>query len=214
MARVSYRPFEDSDFEALVPVVRELWYPDDDPDVVSDECAVLEASIDFAHCLAISTFSQVALIDSIPSGIVLARAEGAAEPTLAAWAEVEQKFSRELQERLPEACESFQIWRDRVEAVDHGLVTGCDVPAGNEIVLLVAACSARGLGIGSVLFDAASLYFSEQDQRQAYLFTDTDCTWEFYEHRGMQRLATYRAHRDERHLLPHEMYVYGMDLSA
>ena len=58
------------------------------------------------------------------------------------------------------------------------------------------------MGIGSVLIDAATTYLTEEGARQAFLYTDTDCTWQFYEHHGFKRAGTYRSTREERRLLP------------
>ena len=46
----------------------------------------------------------------------------------------------------------------------------------------------------------------------AYLFTDSDCTWQFYEHLGFSR-ATAVAPADADELdLPDEMYLYRTEL--
>ena len=84
----------------------------------------------------------------------------------------------------------------------------------NEITLLAVSESARGMGIGSVLIDAATAYLAEGGANRAFLYTDTDCTWQFYENHGFKRASTYRSTREERRLLPRELYVYGLDLSA
>ena len=87
VSTVLYRPFEEDDFEPLVEIVRALWHDDDDvPDATF---GTLEATCDLAHCLSVSTFSQVALIDGEPRGIVLARSENDYSQDLARWADLE-----------------------------------------------------------------------------------------------------------------------------
>ena len=86
--------------------------------------------------------------------------------------------------------------------------------AWDQITLLAVSETTRGMGIGSVLLDAAASYVSSRGARGAFLYTDTDCSWKFYERRGLKRAAAYRASREERKLLPREMYLYGLDLSA
>ena len=47
--------------------------------------------------------------------------------------------------------------------------------------------SYRGKGIGKQLFQSALDYMKEQKLNTLYLFTDTSCNYEFYEHQGMIR---------------------------
>ena len=98
MAKVLYRPFEDSDFEPLAEVVRGFWHSDSD--LPSREYALAEASYDLAYLLGKSTFSQVALVDGVPSGIVLARADDANAAPLAHWAKTAASLDRSKRRSL------------------------------------------------------------------------------------------------------------------
>lgn len=213
MSTVLYRPFEDSDFEPLAKIVQEFWH--DDPHLPSRAYALAEASYDLANQLAKSTFSQVALVDGTPVGVVLARTEDPNAAPLAYWAERATKLDRTMAETEPAASERFHAWYDLAARIDAELVAPCDVPEQNEVTLLAVSAHTQGLGIGTVLFDAVSSYFAALGQLKVYLYTDSDCSWRFYERHGMKRLASYRPTREERNLsLPREMYVYGLDLSA
>ena len=112
------------------------------------------------------------------------------------------------------AARTFQTWYDGMRKVDERLLASSGLTLDNEITLLVVDPSAQGLGIGTVLFDAASSYYAALGDLKAYLYTDSDCKWSFYELRGMKRLGRYKSTREERSLLPREMYLYGLDLSA
>lgn len=213
MAKVLYRPFEDSDFEPLTEIVREFWH--NDSDLPSREYALQEASFDLAHLLAKSTFSQVALIDGKPCGFILARAEDPNPAPLAQWSETAAVLDRTMKETEPAANKRFHAWYDRMAQINARLCAQCDVPEQNEVTLLAVGSQAQGLGIGTVLFDAVSSYFASLGELKVYLYTDASCSWQFYERHGMKRLISYRPNREERSLsLPREMYVYGMDLSA
>ena len=76
--------------------------------------------------------------------------------------------------------------------VDERLLASSGLTLDNEITLLVVDPSAQGLGIGTVLFDAASSYYAALGDLKAYLYTDSDCRWSFYELRGMKRLGRYK----------------------
>ncbi len=213
MSKVLYRPFEDSDIESVAEMVREFWHSDSY--IPSVEYARDEAKLELSHLLARSTFSQVAVVNEEPMGIVLARSERESNAALAHWGEIADELSHTLPEAEPEAYAHFRSWYDRELEVDAELLEQSDMPDKNEITLLVVSPRAHGFGMGTVLFDAASSYFAALGEQKVYLYTDTDCTWSFYERRGMKRMATYRARREERNLsLPRELYIYGMDLSA
>ncbi len=212
VSTVLYRPFEDEDFEPLVEIVRTLWHNDDDvPDAAF---GTLEATCDLAHCLSVSTFSQVALIDGAPRGIILARSENDYNQDLSRWATIEAKSACAMDSYDAKAAHTFQTWYDGMRKVDERLLASSGLTLDNEITLLVVDPSAQGLGIGTVLFDAASSYYAALGDLKAYLYTDSDCRWSFYELRGMKRLGRYKSTREERSLLPREMYLYGLDLSA
>ena len=73
----------------------------------------------------------------------------------------------------------------------------------------------HGLGVGSVLLDAAVSYLSSRGATRAHLYTDSNCSWKFYELHGFKRAATHRANREERrHDMPRESFLYELDLTA
>ena len=50
---------------------------------------------------------------------------------------------------------------------------------------------------------------------RAHLYTDSNCSWKFYELHGFKRAATHRANREERrHDMPRESFLYELDLTA
>ena len=212
VSTVLYRPFEEDDFESLVEIVRALWH--DDVNVPDATFGTLEATCDLAHCLSVSTFSQVALIDGEPRGIVLARSENDYSQDLARWADLDADSASAMDSYDAEATRAFQTWYDGMREVDERLLASSGLTLDNEITLLAVDPSAQGLGIGTVLFDAASSYYASLGDLKAYLYTDSDCTWSFYEVHGMKRLGRYKSTREERSVLPREMYLYGLDLSA
>ena len=57
-------------------------------------------------------------------------------------------------------------------------------------------------------------YLAAEGASKAFIFTDTDCTWEYYEHRGMRRAAEQSFADDETRILPERMFVYEMDLEG
>lgn len=211
VSRVTYRPFIEDDFEEIARILQEAWHTD----VPSEEYGFLEACNDLAYSLSISSFSQVALVDGVPRGIVLARPEAKRVQQNKRWFTISEGYFRRMRALEPEAAASY--WRsiELTSAKNDKLLKASPYSAGaNEITLLAVSKLACGMGLGGVLIDAATAFLSEAGASKVFLYTDTDCTWQFYEHRGFKRAGSYRSTRDERRLLPKELYVYGLDLSA
>lgn len=208
VSRVTYRPFDEDDFNEIAAILQDAWHSG----APSPGYAFLEACCDLSHSLSISTFSQVALIDGSPRGIVLARSNSLRVPVSGRWRRSEEDFLEQMEASDPHACAA---WGHFVAAQDHayeGLLDKAKVPSANEITLLAVSSAARGLGIGGVLLDAASSYLASHGAARAFVYTDTDCDWPFYEKHGLKRAAAHRATRDERKILPKELYLYTLNL--
>ena len=65
------------------------------------------------------------------------------------------------------------------------------------------------------MLDAAVSHLSSRGATRAHLYTDSNCSWKFYELHGFKRTATHRANREERrHDMPRESFLYELDLTA
>lgn len=210
VSRVIYRPFDEDDFNALTSILKDTWHTY----ASNQEYNALEAACDLVHSLAISSFSQVVLVDDVPCGIVLARAEGDRLPHAERCDAAMQTFLKRMRELDSTATDEYLSFLDAEQRVNSRLLEQSGLARASQITLLAVSGAARGLGIGSVLLDAATSYVSSRGAKGLYLYTDTDCSWKFYERRGLKRAAMYRTSREERHVLPREMYLYGLDLSA
>ena len=209
VSRVIYRPFDEDDFNAIAAILQAAWHTD----TPTPGYAFLEACADLAHSLSISTFSQVALIDGEPRGISLARGTNLSVPVSSRWKRAEDDFLEQMRLDEPVACERYLEMLRLMNEIDTEMLKESELPEANEITLLAVDENARGLGIGSVLLDAAVSYLSSRGAAHAFLYTDTDCGWQFYESQGFTRAASHHVHREQRSLLPREMYVYTLDLS-
>ena len=89
------------------------------------------------------------------------------------------------------------------------------MPHDNEVTLLAVDRDVHGPGVGTVLLDAAVSHLSSLGATRAHLYTDSNCSWKFYELHGFKRTATHRANREERrHDMPRESFLYELDLTA
>ena len=209
VSRVTYRPFDEDDFNAVAAIIQMAWHAD----APTPGYAFLEACADLAHCLSISTFSQVALIDGAVRGVVLARSTNLSVPVSSRWQRAEDDFLEQMLVSEPDAAKDQMHTEELTRGINTKLLQKSGLSEAHEITLLAVSESARGLGIGTVLLDAASSYLADRGAGHAFLYTDTDCDWRFYESHGCKRAASHHVPRDQRRLLPKEMYVYTLDLT-
>lgn len=207
VSKVLYRPFEETDFDSIASILRDKWHSSKD---ASDVYNFLEACDDLAYCLSCSTFSQVALIDDAPRGIVLARAGKVDDAWERRWKRASDDFMEQMRSVDARALERYRTFIDASTRANSRLIEQSGVDTASEITLLAVDETARGLGIGSLLLDAARSHVAAQGLPEAFLCTDTDCDWRFYEARGMKRIARISTPREERKLLPREMFLYRM----
>lgn len=209
VSRVIYRPFDEDDFNAIAAILQAAWHTD----APTPGYAFLEACADLAHSLSVSTFSQIALIDNVPRGIVLARGTNLTVPVSGRWQRAEEDFLEQMLIGEPEAAKDYLQMTELTRNIHTTMLHDGKLDEANEVTLLAVSEEARGLGIGTVLLDAAASYLASRGANRAFLYTDTDCNWQFYENHGLARAASHHVHREQRRLLPRDLYVYTLDLT-
>lgn len=85
-----------------------------------------------------------------------------------------------------------QMWREqRLVAGSHTqLRRRARTPLGLELTLFLVASRHRGRGIGGALFGDYLERLRRGGAGRFHLHTDDSCTWEYYEQRGMERVAS------------------------
>ncbi len=208
MTPVEYRRLHNEDVEALGTILGDTWhtYTDGRKRVA---CGV----VDLANFAQRNTFAEVAVIDDSPIGVIMARAGMPDKQTQDHWASIKHHACEEL-DKLGGCASNLTRFFDAMEQADRDLLAHSDCDPDFELVLFAVSSEARGLGVGSMLMDHAQRYLAAQGASRAFLFTDTDCTWEYYEHRGMRRAAEQSFADDGASILPERMFVYEMDLEG
>ncbi len=212
VSRVLYRPFDTEDFDAIALIMQQLWHNNSD----NDEYNRLEAACDLAYCLSSSTFSQIAVIDGEARGISLARAgQSSGAAVREHWMDTERALLSQMRELEPESCAEYLSFVRATIRTNNRLLEKSPLPHDNEVTLLAVDPDVHGLGVGSVLLDAAISHLSSCGATSAHLYTDSNCSWKFYELHGFKRTATHRANREERrHAMPRESFLYELDLTV
>ena len=151
VSKVLYRPFEETDFDSIATILQDCWHTDGNSEVYN----FLEACDDLAHCLSVSTFSQVALVDDAPRGIVLART-GQPDPAWTQrWNEVSYDFFTQMRAIDADALARYERFISLTGGIDENLLRTSGIDGSSEVTLLAVDRNTQGLGIGSVLLDAA-----------------------------------------------------------
>lgn len=203
---LQYRPFAMEDLSDIAHILAPLWHSD-----VPKEVQLLHAVIDFASYAQRATFSEVAVKDGQVIGFVLARAGKAPQETEAKWKQFLEDRIEEAKEQDAQSAAYLIAYDEAEERVNVPLLTNSSTDPNYELVFFAVGDAARGYGVGSKLLSSAQNYLSSEGGKTAFLFTDTTCTWEYYERRGMRRAAEW-AKTDPEDILPEEMFIYEMDL--
>ena len=131
------------------------------------------------------------------------------------WMDTERTLLSQMRELEPDACAEYLSFVRATIRTNNRLLESSPLPHDNEVTLLAVDRDVHGLGVGTVLLDAAVSHLSSLGATRAHLYTDSNCSWKFYELHGFKRTATHRANREERrHAMPRESFLYELDLTA
>lgn len=176
------REFQQGDSSALTQIIRETWGYNR---FCSQKTAEKLAKAYLYSCLADQTYTQVALVDDVPVGIIMAKSIAAYHyPFLFEIKKAMAIFDLLCSKEGREVSRTFL----EVEKVDQELLHRCS-PYDGELAFFAVSKTCRGMGIGKALFQKAMEYMRSQNIGSFYLFTDTSCNYGFYEYQGMQRKA-------------------------
>lgn len=226
-APITYRPFDlERDLNDVIHVMPAHWRPSD-PEF-TDEMLAHVRRARFAHHAASATFFDVAVRENKIVGAVVGRI-GTIPP--GTYPEIEElaKAEANAADATPAGAKRKKM-RDATEMVDATMValarTRGLLDEDNELVLFTNVPEVRGQGVGRALLTRFEDYLRANDAHNYHLFTDTDCTYDFYERGGFTRVALctdFKEHDEIRILLgeasrvpqgdSEEWYVYRYDLT-
>lgn len=178
---IKFREYVESDRFVLEQIIRDTWCYDR---FCSPDIASRLASVYLASCLANQTYTQVALVDNVPVGIIMGKDRR------------NHKCPFSLQMRKMKAIAKLLVKKEgrsvskifgNVEGIDKDLLSSCSVYYEGELAFFAVDKNCRGLGIGKALFLKLVDYMESEGIKNFYLFTDSSCNYGFYEHQGMTR---------------------------
>ena len=179
--QIVLREYQTSDRPALIGIIRETWQYDK---FASPKTAQKLARAYLDSCLTNQTFTQVALVDEVPVGIIMVKDRR------------EKRCPFRLRLRMLLSVASLFLSKEGrmvtrffsgVEEIDQQLLQDTQTEYQGEIAFFAVNSRYRGIGLGKKLFDAARDYMRNRRISNFFLFTDTTCNYPFYECRGMER---------------------------
>ena len=179
--QIVLREYQTSDRPALIGIIRETWQYDK---FASPKTAQKLARAYLDSCLTNQTFTQVALVDEVPVGIIMVKDRR------------EKRCPFRLRLRMLLSVASLFLSKEGrmvtrffsgVEEIDRQLLQDTQTEYQGEIAFFAVNSRYRGIGLGKKLFDAARDYMRNRRISNFFLFTDTTCNYPFYERRGMER---------------------------
>ncbi|WP_030107352.1 GNAT family N-acetyltransferase [Actinoalloteichus caeruleus] len=185
MAEVTYRPYRESDAPRVKAMINEAFHIHRYAGTPRLLRHALE--IYLRQCLVASTYTRVAVLDGRAVGIVMGRVEG------------HPPFARRARDRLRLAGHAAMIaltgfghYRSLGQYFTFartyaGLRRDAGGTLGDELTLFVVDSATRGTGVGKQLLTHFTDHLRASGRDDYHLFTDSLCTYEFYERRGLHR---------------------------
>ena len=202
---IEYRPMNIDDADRIGTILAETWH-----ELAEGDLARLHGVIDFATYALRHTYSQVAVMDGVVQGVVLARAGMPDADDVKEWEELRERAYAQADALDKPATDELRDFLAAEYAADDELLAESGCNPDFELVVFIVSSATRGHGVGSKLLADAQAYLAQAGGETGFLFTDTTCTWEYYEHRGMTRRAE-RTFDPATSILPEQMFVYEFD---
>lgn len=188
MTNIVYRPYQPQDAEDIKKIINEAFY-------IHRYVAgrlVLDSALEIylRERLLASTWTRVAVQDGRVVGVIMGQVDG--QPRLGG------RFTNRLltlAHMLRAGILGLPQWKSMRQYFAFDRVYGelrkkTPGPLTDELTLFAVDSSTRGLGIGKTLYRDYLDHLRSLGRSDFYLYTDSLCTFQFYEKQGMTRTAS------------------------
>lgn len=179
--QLTFRCYKKEDFQAIKNMIREAWKYDA---FATPKTADKMAAVFLNSCLANQTYTQVALLDNVPVGVIMGKNMKTFRKSF--FRLLRRNFSIFDLLRRKEGRTVSKIFGS-VDGIDKELLKTSQIQYKGELAFFAVDKKHRGYGIGKQLFSKWNTHAKKESIRTYYLFTDTSCNYGFYEHQGMRR---------------------------
>lgn len=178
---IEFREFEKKDEIFIENIIREAWHYDE---MCRPQTAQKMAKAFLASCLANQTYTQVAVISGKPVGIIMGKdIEKHKCSFYDRWSQITSIIRLLMDKEGRKVSAIFKC----VNVIDQELLKESSIEYQGELAFFAISKECRGLGIGKELFLRLVNYMKSNHINCFYLYTDTSCNYQFYEHQGMKR---------------------------
>lgn len=178
---IEFREFQNQDSKIIEEIIIEAWNYNR---LCSTKVAHKMAKVFLSSCLTNQTYTQVALLNNQPIGIIMAKDSQTHKCPLKY--RIKQVFAIISLYLSKEGRQTSNIFSS-VSQIDKDLLKECKKEYQGEVAFFAISSKARGKGIGKKMFCDMLEYMKLQNINDFFLFTDTTCNYGFYEHQGMKR---------------------------
>ncbi len=186
--QITFREYKKEDNKFLEDIIRKTWKYDN---YFSSKTAKRTAKVYLASCLLEKTFTQVALLNNEPVGIIMAKNNKSYKKSFKLKLNLIIKSVPIL--LCSDGRRSVKLY-SKIDELDEDLLKNSRTEFDSEIVFFVLDKKCRSQGIGKELFNKARNYLENSGAKHFYLFTDTTCNFGFYEHLGLKRIGEKNFH--------------------
>lgn len=176
---IIFREFKKEDSKIIEEIIIEAWHYND---LCSSKIARKMAKVFLSSCLTNQTYTQVALLNNQPIGIIMAKNSKIHRcPFKYRIKQIRDIISLYLSTEGRQTSKIFSS----VNSIDEEFLNECTKKYEGEVAFFAISSKARGKGIGKRMFSNMLEYMKSQNIKDFYLYTDTSCNYGFYEHQGM-----------------------------
>lgn len=185
---ITYRSIQPSDYKAVAKIIQNTWFNREE--TAQSAIPIYGSYVLLHHTLARHDFSKVALKDGKPIGLILGKGTKSSLFNKHHWLFIlaysfKLVFSKDGRASIKEFIHEGKINKKLMHKANENF--------DGELVLFILGEEARGLGIGSNLFQQFVDYQEKIHSKNYFLYTDDACTFSFYEHKGLERKGSYDA---------------------
>lgn len=187
MNDITYRPYRDGDAAHVKAIIDEAFFIHR----YVPHARLLDSALEvyLRERLLASTYTQVAEQNGHVIGVLMGRVHG------------QPRLPRAVSNRLLTAVHMLKIAALGLSdlrslgqyfgfsGVYRTLRERTSAPLTDELTLFAVSSAARGLGVGKRLYQNYLSHLRHHGRRSFYLYTDSLCSFGFYEKRGMTRTA-------------------------
>lgn len=185
---IQLRPYQESDAAGIKRIVNQAF----GIDRYAPTARLLDSALEvyLRECLIASTYARVAVQCGEVVGVIMGRVPG--QPGVAGrlrnrlrvWGHVTW-LALTGGKHLSTLAQHFKFGKAYAR-----LRKAARVPLTDELTLFAVDAATRGKGAGTQLYEDYLMYLRAHGREHYFLYTDSDCTFQFYERRGMVRAAS------------------------